>query len=69
MCEVEEHYGKCRVKFFDCVCTKDKHTSSPHVCACGGSWDNEENIIEYPQRLVDGILNYQIRVAGEYSRD
>ena len=67
MCEVEEHY-QCRSTFFECRC-KLKGEHDIHVCTCGGSWDDKGDIVEYPQRLVDGILNNEIKAVGEYSHD
>lgn len=50
--------SSCAAPFYSCVCKLASQHKGPHLCDCEGSWDDDGDIVEYPQVMVasDGIF-------------
>ncbi len=46
----------CGVRFHNCTCDKDAGHVGPHVCKCDGSWNDDGEILAYPNIAQGPIL-------------
>lgn len=57
----------CNVMFTSCSCIIRINHGGPHVCDCGGSWDDQENIIRMPKGLdpMETLLDFMFLSIDE----
>lgn len=42
----------CNDNLHYCYCKYSENHNGPHVCECGGSWDQQGRVVEWPAYVV-----------------